>query len=356
MKAQCLHVPGLETGLLHERDRRSDLVEVTIREHIALDEAPRAGGLTVGRPADRMIQEPPVGGEEPPDRIEVPAQLLGAADMLGHTHRADGVEGSVDDVSIVLDPDLDLIAQTGVGDTLARPVGLFRRDRHTHRLHAVVLGCVQDHRTPSAADVEVPHPRAERQLAADEIVFVLLGDLERIGLGLEDGTAVGERGPQHEVVEGVGDVVVTRDGLGITGPGVQSAAELDLLGRRRQWTELRHVAPSGEAEDLGGRPQHASIERGLGDATGNVEEAEDVALDLDVAGDDRPGETELLPSSGDDAPHGIGRQDVHRGRAVGRPELASVVGHDAYRQVGAERGREQISDGHRRTNPPFRTL
>ena len=78
-------------------------------------------------------------------------------------------------------------------------------------------------------------------------------------------------------------------------------------------------------------------ELGVGQALVQLEGGEDVALDVEVAGDVGPGEAELARRR-QDAAQRVGRPEHERGRRVGRAELGAVVGPDGDRQVGA-RGR-----------------
>ena len=70
-------------------------------------------------------------------------------------------------------------------------VGLAGRQRDADGADAVVLGRVQHHAAPAAADVEQPHARLEPELAADELVLGRLRVLERV---------VGSRQTAHEYV------------------------------------------------------------------------------------------------------------------------------------------------------------
>ena len=91
--------------------------------------------------------------------------------------RTDGVERTVVDVAVVLQPDVHLAGQPGLLDPLDAGLDLARRHGHPNDLDAVVLRGVQGHRPPAAADVQEPHARAEGQLLAHQLELGLLGRL-----------------------------------------------------------------------------------------------------------------------------------------------------------------------------------
>ena len=65
------------------------------------------------------------------------------------------------------------------------------------------------------------------------------------------------------------------------------------------------------------------------------EGGEDVALEVEVAGDVGPPEAELARRL-HDAAQRSGGADLQRGRRVGRPQPAAAVGLDRDRQIGSE--------------------
>jgi len=109
---------------------------------------------------------------------EVPGQTL-RADVLEHADRGDRVVRAVVDVPLVLEPDGDAIGHAGFGHTFLRELGLPRRERHAHHARAVVGGRVDGQRPPPAPHVQHPLAGLEPQLAADQLVLVRLGVLER---------------------------------------------------------------------------------------------------------------------------------------------------------------------------------
>ena len=143
-----------------------------------------------------------------------------------------GVEGTVGDVAVVLQADLDAVAEARGRDRVARVVHLALRQRHADGLHAEVLGGVHRHAAPAAADVEEPHAGPQAELAADQVVLRALRVGQRRLRRGEVGARVGHRLAEEEAVEVVGDVVVVGDRLGVAGARVAGAAQARLLGRR----------------------------------------------------------------------------------------------------------------------------
>ena len=122
-----------------------------------------------------------------------------------------GVEGPVGDLAVVLQSDLDAVAEPELGHPFGGQVVLLARQRHTHHAGAVVERTVHGHPPPPAPHVEQAHPRSETQLAAHELVLVGLGRGEIVVGGLEHGARVGHRRAEDDLVERVGDVVVVAD-------------------------------------------------------------------------------------------------------------------------------------------------
>ena len=100
-----------------------------------------------------MVEETPLrpgpGGEEP----HVRAEVLGA-DVLGEADAADGIEAGLGDVTVVVVADFGHRRKAEVGDALLPPFRLLARERDPDGAHPVVLGGVQDHGPPAAANIE----------------------------------------------------------------------------------------------------------------------------------------------------------------------------------------------------------
>ena len=345
--AQALDVTNLEARALHRRDDAPELVQLAVGEDVAVDEAVRleARAAAVRRPGDPVVQEPPAGTEEPSQPAEVHPQLR-QPHVLEHPDRADRVERAVEHVAIVLVPDLDAIGQAGLGDRLLGPLGLAPRERHTHGVHAVVRGRVQDHPAPATPHVEQPHPRFQPELAGHELVLRRLRVLERDVLAFPHGARVRHRGAEHDPVERVRDVVVVGDRGRVPFPRVPDAAQASLLRRdgqraepgpqHRRAREPEHLRPLPRAE--GPHVGHPVAERG--------ERREEVALDVELARHVRATQTELA-GRGDQTPEHHGRADQERGRRVGGPQPAPVVRAHRDGEIGAEDGLEGTSHRHR---------
>ncbi len=234
--------------------------------------------------------------------------------MLEHPDRADRVERPVVDVAVVLQPDLDPVAEPRLGDPLRRQLGLALRHRHADRAHAVVLGRVHHHAAPAAPDVEQAHARLQVELPADQLVLRGLRGFEAGVRRVPHRARVGHRRSEHDPVEVVGHVVVVRDRGRVA---------------RRQWRRPRRRASS-----FGGGGAVAGPRRGrepdrvratgrgrsakpLGSRLAQLERREQVALDVDVAGDVRAAEAELA-RRGDDAAYRVGRLHDERGGRIVR--------------------------------------
>ena len=76
-----------------------------------------------------------------------------------------------------------------------------------------------------------------------------------------------------------------------------------------------------------------------------LERGEQVALDVQVAGDVRPAEAEVARRGGEPA-HRVGRLHDERGRRVLRAGVAAVVGLEADGEVFAEDPRDKIRNCH----------
>ena len=149
----------------------------------------------------------------------------------------DRVEGTVDDLPVVLHPDLDAVGQTELLHPRPPVQRLFVADRDTDHIDVVVRGGVDGHRRPTAPHVEQPAPGAgvvcfvEAELSTDQLVLGRLRLLERGAGSRETGTRVGHRRAEDQLVEVVAHVVVVADGGAITPWGVaDTRAERSLSG------------------------------------------------------------------------------------------------------------------------------
>ena len=260
--------------------------------------------------------------------------------MLGEPDRGDGVEPPLGDVAVVLVADRGGVPETLALDRVPPPPCLLLGERHADGLHAVVLHGVQHEAAPAAADVEEPLPALEVELAADQVELLLLRLLER-GVRLRvDRAGVRHRRTEHPRVEGVADVVVVGDGVGVP-PAVRvpQAAEADLLGRRR-------LPAQGEG---GERAVEAGLvgEARAGDTVAGepVERGVEVAAHLELAGDVGAGEAELA-GRGHEQRHRAGRAHVEPDVRSSSPVRAAVVRRELHVDVGTHERREHLGQLH----------
>ncbi len=196
---------------------------------------------------------------------------------------------------------------------------------------------VDRHRAPATPHVEQAGTGVlgQPELAAHQLVLGGLGR-RQIGVGLgEPGARVGHRRAEHEGVEVVADVVVVADRVGVATQRVPAAAEMGLLGRLRKRTS-EHAQAARRGHDLAGRPQACSRPGVEGGAEGG-DDLEEVAVDLQLAGDEAAGQAELVRAPQQPA-HGVGADQPQRGAqiAAGRGDAAAVPALDVHRQVVTE--------------------
>ena len=197
---------------------------------------------------------------------------------------------------------------------------------------------MEHHAAPAAADVEEAHPGLEVELAGHQLVLGRLGRLEADARVGPHAAGVRHRRAEHEGVEVVRDVVVVGDGLGVAGLGVAQAVQAGLLRGRGQ-----RLQPAG-AEDPGHVRDHAGV--GLGQVVGDGGEgAEQVALEVEIAGHVGPAETELARCR-HEALERLGATDDERGDGAGRGGLAPVEGADGDGHLRTEDPADQFSEPH----------
>ena len=275
-------------------------------------------------------------------------RVVGHADVLGETDRADRVEVALGHVAVVHEAHLGQLTQALAVDRPLGPVSLLPRERHAERLDAVVLRGMADHATPAATDVEQPLPGLEVELAGDELVLVLLRLLEGGVRGRVDRARVGHRRPEDQLVEAVGHVVVVVDDLRVASAAVPQAlddpapARQVLLRRGRRRVEVLPPEPAHELEGLrraGDAPPVGAAHQ----VEQRVEVARVEAGAREVTGDPGPRHAEVSGRGEQVAQAALGPQ-LETDRRIGRPGGAAVVGRDAYRQVGGEDAGEGVGD------------
>ena len=266
--------------------------------------------------------------------------------MLGHADRRDGVEALAPQLAVVLQADLDPVADAGLGRPLAGEVRLGAADRDADDRHVVVLRGVDGHRAPSAADVEQAStgPLGKAELATDQLV---LGGLRRGEVGvvvLEPGARVRHRRPEHDPIEVVADVVVVPDGGSVAAQRVPAAAQVSLLGRPPQGAP-QDAQPAGGGQ--AGRQRRPAEAHALASHPAHRRQRlEQVAVGVQVAGDVGPGQPELVRAP-QDPPQGVLGAHAQRAgrRRRRRSEVAAIPELDAQRQLGAEQRADERPDG-----------
>lgn len=186
-------------------------------------------------------------------------------------------------------------------------------------------------------------PGRKVELATDEIDLAPLRDLEAVvGVG-EDRAGIGHRGSQDHLVEAVRDVVVVRDGVAVAPARVQCATLAGLDARRGQGAKRLRADQAQELAGVGRREELAQG-RDL-----EVEEGVEVPVEVDVARDEGPHQSEL-PGPAQHADQGVGGEDLEgdlagRGVRRGRDD-ATVEGLDAKGRSTAEELGDHRRHGH----------
>jgi hypothetical protein len=257
-----------------------------------------------------VVQQSALRHEDGPERGEVPVELS-LADVLGHADRRDRIELLAGQVAVVLQPDLDPIRHARLGDSFASEVGLGLADGDPDHPGVVMRRGVDRHGTPSTPDVEqaLIGPLVQAQLATDQLVLGLLRLIEGGAVVDETGARVGHGGPQDQAVEIVADVVVVGDRPRVALHRMTPTTEASLFGRRRDGATNAADLPRG-LDRIGERHQPVRALRWSG-ITQRRDCGEDVAVQLDVAGDVRPAESELVGHPQQTA-QGVGRCEAER--------------------------------------------
>ena len=134
--------------------------------------------------------------------LHVGAVVLGT-DVLHEAdrdHRVVAARG----VAVVVEADVD--GQVPV--VLLRPRHLLARHGVADDVGAVLLGGERREAGPAAAEVQHAHPRAQADLAADQIQLGLLGGVQGVGAFVSVGARVDHARVEHRLVQIVADVVV----------------------------------------------------------------------------------------------------------------------------------------------------
>ncbi len=145
--------------------------------------------------------------------------------MLEHADREDRIERFVQ-FAVVLQTDLD--RQTGA--QFARELGLLLRNGHANATDTVALGGELQGFAPATTDIQHTLPRAQAQLAADQVKLGFLRGVEIVGIA-PVAAAVHQALTEHGLVEIVAEVVVAAAHLVAALPHLQvEQARLQCIG------------------------------------------------------------------------------------------------------------------------------
>src|SRR5262245_13961437 len=215
VQAEALDVEDLPSRSLLLGHGLGEAGQVAIREDVPVEELRLAGGLPVELVRDPMVQVQAAIVQHLADPSEE-ARVVGDPHVLDDPDGRDlvvaGAGGEV--------PDVQVLHLAPAGQALSRdaglgPLRLLPGERHPVGAHAMVLGGPDGEAAPAAADVEHGLAGLETQLPAHQLELVRLRLLEfAVGIAVV-GARVDHEGIQEQLVEGVRDVVVMRDRLGI---------------------------------------------------------------------------------------------------------------------------------------------
>ena len=310
---------------------------------------------TVVGTGDAVVEQHAAGAQLALDEVEV-GRVVAHPDVLGQPDRGDGVEPGLAHVAVVGVTHLGQVLQTLTTDRLLGPAGLLGREGGADDVHAPPRG-IPDHASPAAADVEQPVALLEAQLVEDEAVLVLLRLLEGGAVVRVARAGVGHRRAEDVLVEGVGDVVVVVDRLGIAGLGVPQAlcdttpAGQRLLRRGRGRLEQLDTERPGDGGGGLGR-RHPEVQ-----VTHRVEQLVGVtgvdAHQVEVAGDVGPRHAQVAGSRGEVA-RASGRLEVESVGRVLRAGGGPVERGEPQREAVGRHGVEDL--GHRQRSGPVSQL
>ena len=171
--------------------------EVALEQVVADDD-----GLQAGAPAALELAQQ--RGEE--------VRPVLAADGLEHLDRDDGVERRVGDVAVVLQPQIDVVADMRGVNAPLRPGQLFGRQRHAGRPARRIPRRGLGQRTPAAADLEQALARLHAALVErTQHLGALRVGQRPAAVALEPGAGVVHRLVEPQPVERVAQVVVGVD-------------------------------------------------------------------------------------------------------------------------------------------------
>jgi hypothetical protein len=129
--------------------------------------------------------------------------------MFEHPDRDDPVEPAVE-LAIIDQLEPDPIRHPRIGRAPPRHAELLLAQRHAEHVDIGGAVQIQRHAAPSAADVEHPLPRCERQLGRDMRLLVGLRALQRHRRIGEIGAAILAIGVEEEIVQSIRQIVMMR--------------------------------------------------------------------------------------------------------------------------------------------------
>ncbi len=158
--------------------------------------------------------------------------------MLEHADRDDALEGA-GHVAVVLQLELDDLAETFALGALAGERELLVRQRDARHMHVGGLGEIEAHAAPARADVEHALAVLEGELGRKVPLLGELGGVEIVAAGLEIGAGILPVAIEEEIVDRRRDVVVVLD------VAARAARRVELLDAARDVAQ--HIEPAHPA-------------------------------------------------------------------------------------------------------------
>src|SRR3954447_11041452 len=137
---EALDVLDLEAGSFQRELDPRQRQRVAVGEDVALGEWPGFGRVRV-EARDAVVQQPAAGRQEGAELLRVDVDLV-LADVLDHADAGDRVELLALQLAVVLDANVDLVADALGSCALARDLRLRLRKRDAGDIDAVLLGRV----------------------------------------------------------------------------------------------------------------------------------------------------------------------------------------------------------------------
>lgn len=141
-----------------------------------------------------MVEKDAARPQETAHGAEVLRQIL-LAHVLEHADAGNLVEGMRDAIRLAIVPQFDgaTLRQAGLLNPALGYLLLLPAQRNALRVRVIVAGGMQHQAAPATADVQKTFERPEAQFAADQLEFLLLGQVEWILGVAKVGARVSER-------------------------------------------------------------------------------------------------------------------------------------------------------------------